>query len=299
MAACSPGSTTSASRVRPVSERGSDRISPTAYATGQLWFRHGLSHPGLATARGKRLERGFRVMMYGLKRVSGVSFEALMLARHRGLDAILARAIDEGRVTQVIEIAAGLSARGWRMMQRYGDKLTYIETDLPAMAATKRDLLDRAGISSPRHRVMVLDALKDDGAESLSAIAASLDPTQGLAIITEGLMSYLDPESAASVWQRIARTLSGFRHGTYLADWYLRGDNISLGMLAFRSVLQKFVRGKMYVHFHSAAEAMVVLKAHGFAEVKIHETRSIPETRELAATPGADRVRVLETRTKS
>jgi len=33
-------------------------------------------------------------------------------------------------------------------MKRYGDRLTYIETDLPHMARLKRELLEKAGLLS-------------------------------------------------------------------------------------------------------------------------------------------------------
>jgi len=51
----------------------------------------------------------------------------------------------------VIEVAAGLSPRGWRFRRRYGDRLTYVEADLPAMAARKRGALERMGSLGDRH----------------------------------------------------------------------------------------------------------------------------------------------------
>src|SRR3546814_16509204 len=110
-----------------------------------------------------------------------------MLARHKGIDAQLAKAIDSGKVGQVIEIAAGLSPRGWSFMQRYGERLRYIETDLPAMAACKRDILTQTGSLSDRHRIVELDALAESGPDSLATIARQLDPNIGTAIITERL----------------------------------------------------------------------------------------------------------------
>jgi O-methyltransferase involved in polyketide biosynthesis len=272
----------------------SERVSPTAYATGYFWYRHGLSHPGLATPEGQRLDRMFRLLIGGTRATSGVSLSAMMLARHLGIDARLTAAIDAGRVSQVIELASGLSARGWRFSKKYGERITYIETDLPNMVATKRRLLDEAGLARPNHRVEMLDALAANGERSLSAIAATLDPQRGLAIITEGLMSYLAPVSAEGVWRRIAATLQRFPHGHYLSDLYLRKGNISASMIAFRAFLQAFVRGRMYVHFHSAEEAETRLRALGFADVTLHQTRDLEATRTYARTPGGERVRVLE-----
>lgn len=87
----------------------------------------------------------------------------------------------------MIEVACGLSPRGWRFAKRYGDRLHYVEADLPEMAARKRAALERIGSLGDYHRVREVDALRDDdGPGSLAAIAAELDHRRGLAIITEG-----------------------------------------------------------------------------------------------------------------
>ncbi len=275
------------------SDTSTERISPTAYATGYMWYRLGMSHPALVTPEGKRLDFAFGLLMNGIKRVNGTSFDALMIARHKGIDARLTRAIDEGRIQQVIEVAAGLSPRGINFAKRYGKKITYIETDLPAMAATKRKLLDKAGLLSDHHRVVELDALIDKGPNSLAALIKTLDPNVGTAIITEGLMSYLDEDTARDVWRRFARTLKKFPHGLYLADIYMRRENAS-GAKAFGAVLGRFVKGKIHVHFETAAQAIQTLRNAGFRTTAVHAARDIPETVEISSVKGSERVRVLE-----
>ncbi|MGH8456173.1 MAG: class I SAM-dependent methyltransferase, partial [Stenotrophobium sp.] len=212
----------------------------------------------------------------------------------RGIDARLTKAIDAGQVSQVIEIAAGLSGRGLRMMQRYGDRLTYIETDLPAMVATKRRLLEDAGLLADGHRVVVLDALASSGAKSLAGIAKTLDPKRGTAIITEGLMNYLDPAAAHGVWRRIAKTLSRFPQGLYLADAYLQSDQRGASSRLFGKVIGSFVKGRLHVHFETREQGLKLLRSFGFKSAVLHKTRELPETREIARTPGAERVHVLE-----
>src|SRR5882757_6281846 len=154
----------------------SERISPTAYATGYFWYRHGLSHPALATAEGRRIDRIVRPLLLGTRLLGGFSLTALMLARHRGIDRVLGDAIEQGRVGQVIEIAAGLSPRGWDLKRRFGTRLNYIETDLPQMVALKQRLLDEGGLLTLGHSVVELDALADSGPQSLAALAGTLDP---------------------------------------------------------------------------------------------------------------------------
>jgi O-methyltransferase involved in polyketide biosynthesis len=272
----------------------SERVSPTAYATGYFWYRHGLSHPGLLIPEGAKVERRFRLLSRVVKLVSGVSIDALMLARHQGIDALLARHIESGRVGQVIELAAGLSPRGWRFTQRYGDKLTYVETDLPHMADLKRRLLTDGRLSGPKHRVVPINALLNSGPQSLHELAQSLSPTAGLAIITEGLMSYLDPPAAKGVWRRIAEVLRGFPFGVYLSDAYVRSDRYGVGAKVFRGAIERFVRGRMHIHFETVDEAAETLRAVGFADARLHEPASIAETKEIAQIKGGNRVRILE-----
>jgi len=276
----------------------SEKISPTAYATGYLWYRLGLSDERLTTPQGRRLDRAFRGLGRLTQALGGLSLDAMMQARHLGIDARLSRAIDEGRVSQVIELAAGLSPRGWRYKQRYGTSLTYIETDLPAMVAEKRRLLAACGPLPSGHHVAELDVLKDSGPDSLAGIAATLNPHQGVAIITEGLMNYLAPEPAEQVWRRIATTLRGFPRGLYLSDFYLRRDSTSsVALLLFGKALQLFVRGRLHVHFTTPEQVASGLQAFGFSSATLHAPMDIPETRDIAGIKGADRVRVLEATT--
>ncbi len=274
--------------------RNSEKISPTAYATGYMWYRLGLSHEVLATPRGKRLDRLFQMLLVALRPIGGMPFDDLMLARHKGIDSILTRAIEAGRVGQVIEIAAGLSGRGLRMAKRYGGKILYLETDLPAMVATKRGLLGKAGLLTEKHAVVELDALADSGVRSLASVAATLNPNVGTAIITEGLMNYLDPPVARALWARIALHLQRFPHGLYLSDAYLRTGNTSLNVTIFRKVLAGFVRGGMHVHFASIEDGLELMHEAGFQQATIHDPRSLPETCVIAQRPGARRVRILE-----
>src|SRR3954451_15365522 len=93
--------------------RGSDAISPTAHYTGHVWSRNGLSHPALATNEGRLFFAAFQPTMLASRVAGGPTLEGMLLARHRIIDALLESAIEDGRVAQVVEIAAGMSPRGW------------------------------------------------------------------------------------------------------------------------------------------------------------------------------------------
>ena len=265
-------------------------ISPTAHYTAAVWARHGLSHPALATPTGRLMFHGMRAPMAVSKLLGGPTLEDFLLARHQLIDALLERAIEAGEVTQVIEIAAGLSARGWRFAGRYGDRITYLETDLPAMVSRKREALEEAGTLGPLHRVVPLDALSEDGPQSLAAVVAELDSAGGLAIVTEGLLSYLDRAGVDGLWRRIARTLSGFEHGLYLSDLHLASENTGIGADAFVWMLGAFVRGKVELHFEDEPEALAALERAGFAEAHL------PRGDHSGGARGARSVRVIEAR---
>jgi O-methyltransferase involved in polyketide biosynthesis len=257
---------------------GSDSISPTAHYTGYVWARNGLSHPELETREGRLLFESLHPVMAVSRALGGPSLEAYLLARHRAIDALLERAIIEHGVRQVLEVACGLSPRGWRFTQRHGDRLTYIEADLPAMAERKRRALERMGSLSERHRVVALDALRDDGPGSLAELAVGLEHGEGLAIITEGLLGYLSTDAVASLWTRFAATLHQFPSGCYISDLHL-GSTQNATVRAFRLVLSAFVRGRVYLHFDDRADAEAALHAAGFDRASVNAAWELPEAR--------------------
>src|SRR6187549_69119 len=120
------------SRSRP------ETISPTAHYTGYVWFAHGQSHAAFATRTGRLMYQALRGPNLIAGRINMPTLEGMLLARHRLIDLRLAQAIDAGEISQVVEVAAGLSPRGWRFRRRYGEKITYVEADLPAMIGNKR-----------------------------------------------------------------------------------------------------------------------------------------------------------------
>src|SRR4051794_20565141 len=96
-------------RKRPGRDNGvvsSASVSPTAHYTGYVWARNGLSHPALRTAEGRILFLYLQPTMLAARVLAGTDVESFLLARHRMIDRLLEAAIDGGRVSQVIEIAA-------------------------------------------------------------------------------------------------------------------------------------------------------------------------------------------------
>ncbi len=283
--------------VRKGSATGSARISPTAHYTGYTWLAHGLSHPALATGTGRFLYRAMQPVNKAMAAAGQPNLDGYLLARHHMLDALLRKGIADGRIGQVIEVACGLSPRGYRFAREHGDAITYIEADLPAMAARKRELLARAGAGGPNHRVMAIDATVDTGPLALATIAGDLDPTRGLAIITEGLLNYFDPGAVGQMWRRFAGVLGRFPSGVYLSDLHLGQDAGRLERV-FADLLGMFVRGKIHFHFEDAAAAIGDLTAAGFADAQLRSPEQHQDLTGPLDQSSAKLVRIVEAWTR-
>ena len=278
---------------KPASDgEGSDAISPTAHYTGETWVRNGLSHPELATWQG-RVTHGALALPLTLSRaLGGPTLNGLLLARHRIIDSILEARIESG-IGQVIEVACGMSPRGWRFTERFAE-LTYIEADLPGMARRKREALERMGSLSDRHRVVEMDVLQEGGPGSLEALVETLDPAAGLAIVTEGLLTYLDDDTVDALWARIAEVLDPFSQGAYLSDLRYESQDQGLPERAFGLILGTFVRGKIHTYQGDEASAASALRSAGFKQVQLHCGDKHPAAGDARNDPGASMISIIE-----
>jgi O-methyltransferase involved in polyketide biosynthesis len=265
------------------SEESSAAISPTAHYTGETWVRNGLSHPELATWQGRLFHGTLALPNAASALLGGPSLEGMLLARHRIIDALLTEQI-EGGISQVIEVACGMSPRGWRFSERYGSDLTYVEADLPGMARRKREALARMGSLGDHHRVAELDVLREGGPGSLEELVGTMDPGAGLAIVTEGLLVYLDDETMKALWARLAPALRPFATGVYLSDFRIARSERGVSERAFELLLGAFVRGRIHPYRGDEASAESALRAAGFKRATLHRGDEHP----AAAVGGRD-----------
>lgn len=259
----------------------SSRISPTAHFTGYIWYRHGLGDPALQTRAGRLLVSAFAPIDRAARWAGGPNLEDVLLSRHRLIDDLLDGAIGRGEVDQVLEVAAGLSPRGLLFTRRHGERLRYVEGDLPGMVERKRRALDEAarrdGVA-PAVTLVEIDALAAAGPSSLLAAAERhLDPSRGLAIVTEGLVNYFDRTALEAMWRRFAQVLSRHPRGLYVSDLHVSADLKRVpGARAFSALLSVFARGRVHLHYRDEAEAGRALLAAGFTEARIHPAGAAP-----------------------
>ena len=271
----------------------SETISPTAHYTGYVWFAHGQSHEAFATRGGRLMYRALHAPNVVLHHAGLPTLEGMLLARHRLIDLRLSQAIDAGEISQVIEVAAGLSPRGWRFRNRYGDRITYLEADLPGMIARKRKVLAELGGETAHHRTVEIDALADTGPTSIGAICEALDHGRGTAIITEGLVNYFPTPTLTAMWARFARALCMFPRNLYLSDLILEEGNDGAFVTGFQWLLSAFVRGKVHKHFDSQDAAEDALAAAGLIGILLDPRDFAFELPDLERA-GAARVRIVE-----
>lgn len=192
--------------------------------------------------------------------------------RARSLD----QALSDLRATRVLEIAAGLSFRGLAMASRA--EVVYLDTDLPAIAAIKADLvstLHPAPLAGTLH-VRALDALD---ADAFRGAVRSMPPGP-MAIIHEGLLMYLDDVEKARLATSVREALLE-RGGAWItADIYVRSESPVFREERTKRFLEEHrVEEKKFADWQ-AAEAFFV--AHGFAVAS-------------KVSPSADPWRVRET----
>lgn len=190
-----------------------------------------------------------------------------LVQRHAMIDAI-AR---QSACPQVLEIAAGLSPRGAAL----SESRTYVEVDLPAMVARKRELLGRsdggrAVLARSSYRLVGGDARDVD-------LAALVDPALPLLVIGEGLFMYLKADEQRALWTRIAALVARAPGSSFVFDLVPRSELPTPGIVGglLRRGLEAATGGKGFVRDdRTRDELRRDVLACGFADVTLLEPRT-------------------------
>ena len=248
----------------------SENISPTAHFTGYVWYKNNLGLKNLRTVRG--------AMFYHLARpvdllvrlfMNGLSLETYLLQRHLMIDHLLAEKIQKHEINQIVEIAAGFSARGYRFASEFKD-IHYIETDLPHMVHMKRKFFEKLP-KLKNHELIPVDILKETGETSLrEAILPKLKISKSTALITEGLISYFNHDMAMQIITRIAAFLKEFNHGAYFSEIHFTEDNQGGIIDLFKIFIGKFVNSPIEIPFENEIHLLEKISTVNFTKTILH-----------------------------
>ncbi len=253
-----------------MSGKDTSSISFTAHYTGYVWFKQGWSTMRLATRRGACYFYLLKPFEWLARLIIGTDIKTTLLSRHALLDRELERNLKTGH-NQVLEIAAGLSPRGWSRIQQQPD-LRYIEADLPAMARHKQMLLTVLETSPDRHRVLTCNILADDGDDCLAdVLSKNFDTHQPITVITEGLVNYFPRPVIEAFWSRLATALQTFPQSCYLTDVYpeVKQHRFSKIIAQANRLLGFITHSSFTLHFAHDQEAITTFEQCGFDKVEV------------------------------
>lgn len=258
-------------------------ISFTAHYTGYIWFQEGISNAALASNKGRWLAKLVSPLERWAENIIGDSMRTTLRQRHGLIDRQLDLFLAEHPDAQVLEIATGLSPRGWRYRQKYPN-LVYVEADLPEMAAAKRQALSQ--IETPAPRIEAVDLF----GEGFQHLLDSFDTKKPLVIISEGLVNYFTKDMLNDLWTRLATGLKQFSIGVYLTDLYPEPVTRRLAKLIWNSskILKVMSRSAFAFHFVSPTEVITAMKTAGFNQSVVFQPSDKPKRIEVKNAKSQD-----------
>ena len=182
-----------------------------------------------------------------------------MVVRTRVLDDVLLRLLSERRVDTVLNLAAGLDARPWRL--ELPPETNWVDVDMPGMLAHKQQGM--AGTAARCRYTPRAADLREPGALRAVLDEFAPDPRRVL-VMTEGLLIYLEPEQVAGLAGELASKPS-------VRYWLM--DLASPMLLQWMERRWKGPRGLANAPFRFApAEGTAFFAPHGWREREFHST---------------------------
>jgi O-methyltransferase involved in polyketide biosynthesis len=268
------------------------RISISAHYTGYIWYKNSLSHKQFVTPMGRAAYWALKPMNVFMQSMIGASIDTFLLQRHFVLDHLVEQAIEEG-YEQIVELAAGLSSRGYLIKQAHSS-IHYVEGDLPGMSARKADLLDKLGRQSG-HITQPCNILDESGPQSIEVLLASLDKSKKTLIITEGLVNYFDLATIRKVWWRMATALKGFPQARYITEVYpkLAQHPSYKYVKVAQKVVGFFTQGEYPLHYNSNESMQQGFLEDGFTHVSVTAPEDYYDTLDIPTSSRQSLVRLV------
>lgn len=239
-------------------------ISFTAHYTGYIWYSMGISHPVFATSKGKMLAKLVHPLESWAEKFVGGSMRTTLKQRHSMIDQHLIQLIEQHPDLQVLEIASGLSPRGWNFRQKFPN-IDYRELDLPDMAKVKTQALQKIDCTSPE--VLSVDLFTADFEQAFQVF----DPTRPLVIISEGLINYFNKNMLLQLLHAISNYGKNFKELHYLTDIYPEPVKNKLANFIWgcSKLLKLMSRSAFSFHFAHPQQAQSFFQQAGFEQVNI------------------------------
>jgi O-methyltransferase involved in polyketide biosynthesis len=239
-------------------------ISFTAHYTGYIWYTMGISHPVFATSKGKMLAKLVHPLESWAEKFVGGSMRTTLKQRHRMIDQHLTQLIEQYPDLQVLEIASGLSPRGWNFRQKF-PYIDYRELDLPDMAKVKTKALKQIDANSPE--VLSVDLFTADFAQAFQVF----DPNRPLVVISEGLINYFNKDMLLQLLKAIHHYGQNFKELHYLTDIYPEPVKNKLANFIWASskLLKWMSKSAFSFHFIDPQQAQEFFQQAGFEQVSI------------------------------
>ena len=253
-------------------------ISFTAHYTGYIWYSMGISHPVFATSKGKMLAKLVHPLESWAEKFVGGSMRTTLKQRHSMIDQHLIQLIEQHPDLQVLEIASGLSPRGWNFRQKFPN-IDYRELDLPDMARVKTQALQKIDCNSPE--VLSVDLFTANFEQAFQVF----DPTRPLVVISEGLINYFNKNMLLQLLHAISHYGQNFKELHYLTDLYPEPVKNKLANFIWgcSKLLKWMSRSAFSFHFVHPQQAQSFFQQAGFEQVNItqpqlyfdHQTSSL------------------------
>ncbi len=203
-------------------EKTYEKISPTAKFVAYL--RTFSDIPFAKEIAGESNAEKVYQALAGESKASLVKVSPYWEARYKATNQIIA----QRGLTQVLEVAAGLSPRGLVMTENPG--VVYVNTDLPQILEEEKAIIEallaRRNLQRPKLHFETANALD---LNSLLKAAAVFAPDRPVAIITEGLFPYFSREEQTVLANNVHHVLT--RHpGVWIATDVNTKQHLEAGM---------------------------------------------------------------------
>ena len=244
-------------------KRDHKKISPTAF-NHIIWRTFfGLPFADEFAKAAEKFGSGGHIFDKKLLRITAPVIEG----RYRGGEGAMEEFIRQNPGCTVLELAAGFGLHGIHLSKKY-PKITYIETDLPAMSEMKEKIVGKLGLKLPGLFFRSANAL--DQAALKKALSAAKKKTE-LVIFCEGLLSYFDKKEKEKI-AGIVKNLLEEHRGVWIAtDPALNAASrkeLNAALPEWKKIMKKAEKlaGQKYADhgFLSEKEADSFFKACGF-----------------------------------